>query len=73
MPIQRGEALSVPALLDVHDLSRILGIPEPTLYGWRTHGKGPEGIRLGRHLRYRPQDVQAWLDAQARGGDRHGK
>ncbi|WP_430869263.1 helix-turn-helix transcriptional regulator [Demequina aurantiaca] len=48
----------------------MLGVPEQTLYGWRTQGKGPRGIRLGRHLRYRAQDVESWLDSQSRVGKR---
>jgi excisionase family DNA binding protein len=55
---------AVPALLSVQDLSAVLGVPESTLYGWRTQGKGPRGIRVGRHLRYRPDDVQSWIDAR---------
>jgi len=60
--IPRGSA--VPALLNVHELSAVLGVPEATLYGWRTQGKGPRGIRVGRHLRYRPEDVEAWINLQ---------
>lgn len=41
-----------------------LGIPVQTLYVWRTKGAGPRGIKVGRHLRYRRSDVEAWLDAQ---------
>jgi excisionase family DNA binding protein len=55
---------TVPALLNVHELSAVLGVPEATLYAWRTHGKGPRGIRVGRHLRYRPEDVKSWIEAQ---------
>lgn len=47
------------------DVSAALGIPVPTLYRWRSQGKGPRAMRLGRHLRYRVEDVEAWLDEQA--------
>jgi excisionase family DNA binding protein len=53
------------ALLNIHDVSTYLGIPVPTLYQWRYMGKGPRAARLGRHLRYRLGDVDAWVDAQA--------
>ncbi len=33
-----------------------------TLYQWRTRGYGPEGRRIGKHLRYKPEDVVTWFD-----------
>ncbi|MTD17124.1 helix-turn-helix domain-containing protein [Nakamurella sp. YIM 132087] len=39
-------------------------VPAQTLYSLRVYGKGPRGIRVGRHLRYRRADVEAWLDSQ---------
>ncbi|MFV0286244.1 MAG: helix-turn-helix transcriptional regulator [Demequina sp.] len=61
-------------LLDVHQLAEQLGVPVATLYVWRTRGQGPRGFVLGRHLRYRQDDVDAWIDAQRardhRGGAR---
>ena len=48
----------------VSDVARYLGIPVKTLYNWRTAGYGPEGVRLGKHIKYDPQDVAAWFDAQ---------
>lgn len=53
-------------LLTVTDVSRLMGVPVATLYVWRTRGQGPAGIRLGRHLRYREQDVTAWIDEKVR-------
>ncbi len=53
------------SLLTVSDLSRTLGVPEQTIYVWRSRGTGPRGIRIGRHLRFRPEDVEQWLDERA--------
>jgi predicted DNA-binding transcriptional regulator AlpA len=50
----------------VQDVSTYLGVPVMTLYHWRRSGYGPKGKRIGRHLRYRPEDVRAWVDAQDR-------
>ena len=47
-------------LLTPVELSEQLGVPIGTLYGWRTRGEGPRGIRVGRHLRYRQSDVDRW-------------
>lgn len=47
--------------LDADDLATELGIPKATLYKWRTEGKGPRGHKLGRHLRFSRENVDAWL------------
>lgn len=48
-------------LLTINDLSQMLGVPVDTLYGWRHRGQGPRGYRVGRHVRYRRANVEAWL------------
>lgn len=53
------------SLMTIDELGAELKIPKATLYSWRTNGKGPIGIRVGKHLRYRRADVEAWLDAQS--------
>jgi predicted DNA-binding transcriptional regulator AlpA len=52
-------------LLDPIEVAAHLKIPRQTLLNWRTTGKGPVGIRVGRHLRYRRSSINAWLDAQS--------
>lgn len=48
------------------DLSRVLSVPVSTLYLWRARKEGPPAIKVGKHLRWRPADVDRWLDEQAR-------
>lgn len=48
-------------------LAACLGIPVRTVYAWRYRGEGPKGYKIGRHVRYRPEDVEAWLEGQADG------
>jgi predicted DNA-binding transcriptional regulator AlpA len=57
------------ALLSPSQVSDLLGVPVATLYAWRYRGDGPEAIKIGRHLRYRPADIERWLQERA-GGDR---
>jgi excisionase family DNA binding protein len=47
------------------ELAAHLNVPIKTIYVWRTNGTGPRGIRVGKHVRYRQADVDAWLDRQA--------
>lgn len=52
-------------LLTTPEVAEILGVPVTTLYSWRTLNKGPRAMRVGKFLRWRESDVQAWLDRQA--------
>lgn len=46
-------------------VSEYLGVPVPTLYQWRHRGVGPRVRVVGRHLRYRWEDVENWVEQQA--------
>ncbi len=48
-------------LWTVEDTSAFLGVPVATLYQWRHHRTGPPAYKVGRHLRYDPAEVRAWL------------
>ena len=56
------------ALLSPQQLADYLGVPIRTVYVWNSTGTGPRRVRVGKHVRYRPVDVAAWLDRQAEGG-----
>jgi excisionase family DNA binding protein len=51
-------------LLSIEDVADYLGVPKNTLYQWRTKGYGPTGRRIGKYVRYRSEDVDAWIDQQ---------
>ncbi|GAA1594164.1 hypothetical protein GCM10009678_90400 [Actinomadura kijaniata] len=46
------------------EVARFLRVPKATLYQWRYLGTGPKAARVGRHLRYLPEDVLAWFREQ---------
>lgn len=48
-------------LLTPPELSEHLGVPVATLSQWRYLGKGPAFMRVGKHIRYRSEAVEAWL------------
>ena len=60
-------AVTVEPLWDVDDVSAFLRVPVPTLYQWRHRRVGPRAFKVGRHLRYDPADVRAWLREQGDG------
>jgi excisionase family DNA binding protein len=51
-------------LASTPEVAAYLGVPVQTLYVWRTKSAGPRAVRVGKHLRYRWADVEAWIDQQ---------
>ena len=63
---EQSKAVKPDALATTAQVAAFLhDIPPHTLEQWRSQGKGPKYIKVGRHVRYRWSDVQAWLDAQS--------
>jgi excisionase family DNA binding protein len=58
--------LELPSLLSVRQLAAYLDVPVSTVYLWRTQGRGPRGFRVGKQVRYRAEDVLAWIEEQRR-------
>jgi excisionase family DNA binding protein len=47
--------------MSVQELADFLDVPVKTVYAWRYHREGPRGFKVGRHVRFRWHDVEAWL------------
>lgn len=61
-----GPNSTVPGLeplLSIDALAEYVGVPVVTIYRWRTEGKGPCALRIGRHLKFPLSSVQSWLDS----------
>jgi len=56
-----GAATGVRRLATPSEMAAYLQVPVKTLYTWRYQGKGPRTHSVGRYLRYRWEDVEAWL------------
>ncbi len=56
--------MAVEELWTAEQVAAYLQLPLRSLYQWRTLNKGPRAARVGRHLRYRRSDVEAWLAEQ---------
>jgi predicted DNA-binding transcriptional regulator AlpA len=52
---------NISQLLTVEQVSADYGFPVATLYGWRHRGVGPASVRLGARVRYRRDDIEAWI------------
>ncbi|MGW4543284.1 helix-turn-helix domain-containing protein [Streptomyces chartreusis] len=43
------------------DIAAMFEVPLETIYQWRKKRTGPPGFRIGKHLRYDPADVRAYV------------
>ena len=48
-------------LLSVHEVSEALGVSECTVYRLANQRGGIKAIKVGRSLRFRPADLEAYL------------
>jgi len=54
-----------PRLWTLQDVSEFLNVPVGTLYQWRVRGEGPPAYKVGRHIRFDPDRVRAWVKDSA--------
>lgn len=52
------------SLMTTEEVAEYLRVPVSTLHQWRYFGRGPKALKVGRHLRFRAEDVQSWLTEQ---------
>lgn len=55
-------------LLDEGAVAAMLHVSLGTIRRWRLLHAGPRFFKIGVSVRYKPEDVQAWIDAQPSGG-----
>jgi len=57
-----ADVIVLAPLLTPEQVGAYLDVPLGTLANWRYQGRGPTYLRVGRHVRYRAQDVTEWID-----------
>ena len=58
--------LAAGILLTDVELAELLGASLQTIRNWRWRGDGPRYVKLGgRMVRYRPEDVRAFIEGKA--------
>lgn len=58
-------------LLQERDVARITGLSLASVRRWRFLRQGPKYLKIGSAVRYKPEDVAAWLESRPRGGEQH--
>jgi hypothetical protein len=53
-------------LMDEKATAALLHVSVKALQGWRSRGGGPRFVKVGRCVRYRPEDLQAFVVAALR-------
>ena len=61
---------SIETLLNEHDVSRITGLSVASVRRWRLLRQGPKYLKIGAAVRYRTEDIRAWLESRPAGGGR---
>jgi predicted DNA-binding transcriptional regulator AlpA len=59
---------SIGTLLNEHDVARITGLSVASVRRWRLLRQGPKYIKIGAAVRYKPEDISAWLESRPSGG-----
>jgi excisionase family DNA binding protein len=54
----------IDRLWNAERLAAYLRVPKSTVYEWRRAGEGPPALLVGRHLRWRQEDVDDWLNGK---------
>jgi hypothetical protein len=57
-------------LLTAHEISKRLNVSVASLRRWRLLQRGPQLVKVGALVRYRPEDPDSWLAVQPTGGCR---
>jgi excisionase family DNA binding protein len=60
-----SESQIAERLLTTDEVAEWLQMSPDTVRQWRADRTGPRGYRIGRHVRYRREDVEAWLEERS--------
>lgn len=63
--LQSGEWVPAPEYLSPRQASVYTGFAVSTLEGWRHDATGPKYSQVGRQVRYRLRDIDAWMASHA--------
>jgi predicted DNA-binding transcriptional regulator AlpA len=59
---------TLETLLNEHDVARVTGLSVASVRRWRLFRQGPKYLKIGAAVRYKPEDISAWLQSRPSGG-----
>ena len=60
---------AIESLLNEYDVARITGLSVASVRRWRLLRQGPKYLKIGAAVRYKPEDVSAWIESRPSGGE----
>jgi predicted DNA-binding transcriptional regulator AlpA len=61
---------AIENLLNEHDVARITRLSVASVRRWRLLRQGPKYLKIGAAVRYKTEDIAAWLESRPTGGGR---
>ncbi|WP_290047470.1 helix-turn-helix transcriptional regulator [Nocardia nova] len=58
---REGESACDETCWDIDDVAKFFKVTPDTVREWRRHGYGPPPRKVGRHLRWVPEEVHDWF------------
>jgi predicted DNA-binding transcriptional regulator AlpA len=62
-PALKPSVPTTPGLLNEHQVAKFLQLSVASLRRWRLFRTGPKFLKIGAAVRYRREDVEAWLSS----------
>jgi predicted DNA-binding transcriptional regulator AlpA len=62
--------VTTSALLNERQVSEVLSISVASVRRWRLLRQGPKYVKIGAAVRYKPEEVAAWIESRPTGGER---
>jgi predicted DNA-binding transcriptional regulator AlpA len=59
---------AIEGLLNETDVARIIGLSMASVRRWRLLRQGPRYLKIGAAVRYKHEDISAWLESRPSGG-----
>lgn len=56
------QQISTPRMIDVTEVATILKVSKRTVWRLVSSGELPQPIRFGRNVRWKLEDVEAWIE-----------
>jgi predicted DNA-binding transcriptional regulator AlpA len=60
------------SLLNEHDVARVTGLSVASVRRWRVLRQGPKYLKIGAAVRYRPEEILAFIESRPTGGGQQG-
>jgi predicted DNA-binding transcriptional regulator AlpA len=64
---------TIGSLLNEYDVARITGLSVASVRRWRLLRQGPKYLKIGAAVRYKSEDISAWLESCPSGGGHQGE